>query len=92
MHRRKVDTALKYLAGHACVHAWAMMQLRLPDLNGLAGPADRPQLVGPKTTGEKSDMQSKASRRKDGEDPCDCLVLEARWVCLGGQFSPALLP
>ena len=63
-----------------------------PDLNGFAGPAERPQLAAPKITGEKSEMQSKASRRNEGAEPWDCLAPDDRQGCLGGQFSPALLP
>ena len=64
----------------------------LPDLKTFAGPVARPQLAWPRTTGEKSEMQSRANRKKDGAVPWDCLALEDRQGCLGGQFSPALLP
>ena len=69
----------------------SMKDLRLPVLKVLAGPDERPQVVGPRITGENSEIQSRASRRKDGADPCDCLLLD-RQVCLGGQLSPALFP
>ena len=66
--------------------------LHLPDLKTFAGPDERPQVAWPKTTGEKSEMQSRASRKKDGAVPWDCLALEDRQGCLGGLHSPALLP
>ena len=40
-----------------------------PDLKTFAGPEERPQTAWPNTTGEKSEMQSRASRRKDGAVP-----------------------
>ena len=69
----------------------SMKDLHLPVLKVLAGPDERPQVVGPRITGENSEIQSRASRRKDGADPCDCLLLD-RQGCLGGQLSPALFP
>ena len=69
----------------------SMKDLHLPVLKVLAGPDERPQVVGPRITGENSEIQSMASRRKDGVDPCDCLLLD-RQDCLGRQLSPALFP
>ena len=82
------------LDANASVHGSLSVQhhLCVPDLNIFAGPEERPQLAGPSTTGEKSEIQSKARRRKEGDDPWDCLALEDRQGGLGGQFSPALLP
>ena len=90
-HKSKCCRALDAHAGvQRLVSAYAL--LCLPDLKTFAGPVVRPQQAWPKITGEKSEMQSRASRRKDGAVPWDCLALDDRQGCLGEQLSPALLP